>query len=130
MAVDYITNILAPDYEKLDFYDWGFIDKKTNKMIGRVSVYRQDEDRRMADLVWFINGEFSGNGYTTEAVQSVVDYLIDEGFERIEAFAHEENYPSLRIMEKVGMQYEGTLRKYDTLRDGTLYNAKMYSLIK
>lgn len=33
-------------------------------------------------------------------------------------------------MEKLGMQYEGTLISYDLQRDGTLYDAKMYSIIK
>ena len=41
-----------------------------------------------------------------------------------------ENIASARVMEKIGMQYEGILRKYDCARDDSLYDAKMYSIIK
>lgn len=66
----------------------------------------------------------------TEAGKAVVKFLQDIGFERIEAFADASNVASMRVMEKLGIQYEGTLRKYDCRRDDSLYDVKMYSIIK
>ncbi len=52
MAVDYISGKLEKKYKNKDFYDWAVVLKSENKMIGRISVYKQDDYRRMADLVW------------------------------------------------------------------------------
>ena len=129
MEISYICEKLSIKYKNDNFYDWG-IALKNDKLIGRITVYKLDEEKRMADLVWFINKDYRGKGYTTEAAQVVVKFLQDIGFERIEAFADVDNIASQRVMEKAGFTYEGTLRKYDLRRDGSLYDAKMYSIIK
>lgn len=128
MAVDYITNTLAEKYKDKKFYDWAIVEKATNNLVGRICVYRQDEERRMADLVWYVCPSIRGKGYATEAAKAVVKTLQEVGFERIEAFANVENIASQKVMEKIGMKYEGTLRKYDYRRDGSLYDAKMYAI--
>ena len=130
MAIDYINNQLSKNYLKKNFYDWGIEDKKRHKFIGRICVYKFDDYRRMANLVWYIIPTVRGKGYMTEAGKAVVKFLQNTGFDRIEAFADVENIASIKVMEKIGMQYEGTLRKYDCRRDDTLYDAKMYSIIK
>ena len=130
MATDYITNILSENYCKKDFYDWGIVDKNTNALVGRITVFKYDDYRRMADLVWYMMPTFRCRGLMTEAGKAVVEFLQNIGFERIEAFANIENIASIRVMEKLGMEYEGTLRSYDCRRNKTLYDAKMYSIIK
>lgn len=130
MAVDYIKNKLTKKYQNADFYDWAVVLKSENKMIGRISVYKQDDYRRMADLVWQLNANYRNKGYISEGVKAVINHLFEIGFERIEAFADIENKASTKVMAKVGMQYEGTLRKYDCRRDDSLYDAEMWSIIK
>ena len=130
MAVDYISKVLTPNYQKPDFYDWGVYEKASGRLIGRVSNYKQDNELKMADLAWFNIADVRGKGYITEAVKAIIDHLQKVGFVRIEAFADVKNHASIKVMERVGMQYEGTLRKYDQNRFGTLYDAKMYSIIK
>jgi len=130
MAKGYITKVLEGKYKDNTFYDWAIAEKGLNRLVGRITVYKQDQDRRMADLVWYVMPECRGKGFVTEAAKAVVKYLQDVGFERIEAFANIENSSSQRVMEKAGFQCEGVLRKYDLRRDGTLYDAKMYSVIK
>ena len=130
MAVDYISGKLEKKYQNKDFYDWAVVLKGENKMIGRISVYRQDDYRRMADLVWYLNPAYRNKGYMSEGVKAVINHLFEIGFERIEAFADVENKASTKVMAKVGMQYEGTLRKYDCRRDDSLYDAEMWSIIK
>lgn len=130
MAIDYISNKMANNYTKSDCYDWGIEDKATHKLIGRITVYKLDHYRRMADLIWYINSDFRNKGLMCEAGKAVVAFLQNIGFERIEAFADLGNSASIRVMEKIGMSYEGILRKYDCRRDDSLYDVKMYSIIK
>lgn len=129
MAIDYIENKLTKKYSNKSFYDWAICLKSENKMIGRVCVYKQDEERRMADLVWMLNANYRNKGYITEGVKAVINHLFHIGFERIEAFANVVNKASIKVMEKVGMKYEGTLRKYDCRRDDSLYDAEMWAII-
>lgn len=109
IAIDYINNQLSKNYLKKNFYDLGIEDKKTHKFIGRICVYKFDDYRRMANLVWYIIPTVRGKGYMTEAGKAVVKFLQNTGFDRIEAFADVENIASIKVMEKIGMQYEGTM---------------------
>ena len=108
---------MSKRYLKSDFYDWGIEDKNTQKLVGRICVYRLDDERRMADLVWYIIPTVRGKGYMTEAGKAVVELLQNIGFERIEAFADVENIASIKVMEKIGMQRIGE-GKFTSL-DGT-----------
>ncbi|MBO5394672.1 MAG: GNAT family N-acetyltransferase [Clostridia bacterium] len=128
MAVSYINNTLSKKYNSPDFYDWAIEEKESGKMIGRISLHKQDDYRRMADLVWFVSPTVRGKGYATEGARAAIKHLQKVGFERIEAFADVENKPSQRVMEKLGMKYEGTLKKYDCRRDESLYDANMYAI--
>lgn len=129
-AIDYISGKLEKKYHNKNFYDWAVVLKSENKMIGRISVHRQDKHRRMADIVWYLNSTYRNKGYMSEGVKAVISHLFEIGFERIEAFADVENKASTKVMAKVGMQYEGTLRKYDCRRDDSLYDAQMWSIVK
>ena len=110
MAVSYISNKLEKNYNKEDYYDWAVVEKETDKLIGRIGLFKQDDERMMADLVWYINKE-------------------SVGYKRIEAFANVKNKASQRVMEKCGFSFEGTLKKYDLDREGNLYDANMFSIV-
>jgi RimJ/RimL family protein N-acetyltransferase len=73
---------------------------------------------------------FAGRGYTTEAVQLVVDYLFGSKKQhRIQLDVVPENAASIRIAEKCGFTLEGTAR-------GAFFNAGrnqdllIYSLLR
>lgn len=71
-----------------------------------------------------------GKGYATEGVRLLVRYLF-MGYlvERIVAFTEEENRPSQRVLEKVGFQQEGVLRRA-TFRDGQWRNMVIYGILR
>jgi RimJ/RimL family protein N-acetyltransferase len=59
-----------------------------------------------------------GQCYATDASRALVGYLFD-GYpcQRIGAFVDVENAPSRRVLEKIGFDHEGTLRRA-SFRDG------------
>jgi len=71
-----------------------------------------------------------GRGVATEATRLLVEYLF-AGYpcERIAAFADVENVPSRRVLEKLGFEHEGTLRRA-TFRDGAWRDLAVYSLLR
>jgi ribosomal-protein-alanine N-acetyltransferase len=70
-----------------------------------------------------------GKGYMTEATHAVIDWAFHQpSIYRVYATTDVENVASRRVLEKVGMQCEGTLRKYiihpnisDVPRDSYMY---------
>ena len=69
-------------------------------------------------------------GYGTEGVDLLVAYLFS-GYlaERIAAFTDIENIPAQRIMEHLGFQREGIIRK-GLFRDGNWHDMAMYGILR
>lgn len=84
--------------------------------IGDVNL-RVDQATRTASIGYGIDSRYWNSGFTTEAAGAVIDWAFRElGLVRIEATADSENLGSWRVMEKLGMQREGLLRRHRVLR--------------
>lgn len=96
-----------------------------------IGVFRQENiHRRTAELGYYIAEGYWGKGIMTEAIKQICEYVFDcNDIIRIyaEPFAH--NSVSCRVLEKVGFQYEGTLRS-NAVKNGKVIDMKMYSLLK
>ena len=76
------------------------------------------------------DGRFAGRGYTTEAVQMLVDYLFGAKKQhRIQLVIVPENAASRRIAEKCGFTQEGTARGA-FFNDGRNQDVLIYSLLR
>ena len=70
------------------------------------------------------------NGYATEAAQEMLKYGFEKfGFNKIQGVCMSCNPASRRVMEKIGMKFEGTLRQ-DLLKDGIYYDIDRLSILK
>jgi ribosomal-protein-alanine N-acetyltransferase len=108
---DYLRYI-ATRYATGSFYDWAVILKKSDRMIGTCGFTTIDCPHDAAEIGYVLNPDHHGMGIATEAVEAVLAF----GFEklllhRIEARFMEGNVASLRVMEKVGMHFEGYRRE-------------------
>ena len=109
-----ITRMVLEDwisgYEREDFYQWAI--ELAGQPIGSIGVVSQNSDIGKAEIGYCVGKRWWHQGITSEALQSVMDYLFDEvGFHRIEASHDVRNPNSGAVMKKCGMQYEGTLRQ-------------------
>lgn len=80
----------------------------------------------MAEVGYWIGVPFWNRGYASEAGAEVVRYGFEEyGLNRIFAGRFARNTASGRVLEKIGMKYEGTLRqhekKWDVYQDIVYY---------
>ena len=115
--------------EKLT-YKWAIVLKETNEVIGAIDVVNYKTEKCVATLGYVLGHAYWGQGIMPEAGKKVIDYLFDEGFIRIDAWHNVENPKSGRVMQKIGMTHEGTLRKYDMNLNGELCDMEIYSIIK
>ena len=98
-------------YERNDHYQWMIILKATNEPIGSISVVRQDDLVRKAEIGYCIGKAWWHKGIMTEALKAVIRFLFCEvGMERIEAKHDTRNHRSGAVMRKCGMRFEGTTR--------------------
>ena len=84
---------------------------------------------RVADIGYWIDEEWEGRGVVTEAVEALIDHLIDE--ERIHRFvirAAVGNTRSRALAERLGFVFEGVLRQSLVL-DDVPTDAAIYSLL-
>ena len=66
----------------------------------------------------------------TEAVKQICEYVFaNSDIIRIYAEPFAYNIASCRVLEKVGFQYEGTLRS-NAVKNGRVIDMEMYSLLK
>lgn len=102
--------------------------KETKKLIGCIHIYNISWKHMHAEISYILNPTYSSKGYATEAVRSVIEELFKHGFIRIQALCIVGNGKSENLMKRVGMNYEGTLRKYAVLADKKAYDMRIYAI--
>ena len=125
----YLENFVLPAYENEDTYRWAIELKETNQVIGCIDVVRMNKNFKKVELGWVLDDTHWGKGLMPEAARVILDYMVEEGFVRIEAHHNVANPKSGRVMEKIGMQFEGVLRKSAMNNDGELVDMKMYAYV-
>jgi [ribosomal protein S5]-alanine N-acetyltransferase len=113
----------------IDSETYALIQKESNQLIGMMTLKPHPTYHR-GELGYWIGKPFWGRGYGTEAARALVQY----GFEslqlhKIYAQAFTTNPGSWRIMEKIGLKYEGTLRQH-VYRFGEFYDLAQYGLLR
>ena len=84
--------------------------KGNDSIIGMIAIH---PDGFKASLGYVLARPQWGKGYMTEAVRAVTDWLLRQpDIFRVFATCDVDNPASARVMEKVGMKYEGLLRRY------------------
>ena len=103
-AANIIMNIILPQYEN-NLGRWAIHTKENNAFIGWCGLkYRSERDE--IDLGYRLLKNTWGKGYATEAAQ----HTLDHGFnvldlQLITGRAHIENIASVKVLEKIGMQF-------------------------
>jgi [ribosomal protein S5]-alanine N-acetyltransferase len=94
-------------------YAFGIFLKATDKLIGDISLTQIARgDLQNCYTGFTLDKEYNAMGYTTEALQLVVDFAFRElKLHRIEAGAMPDNLASIRVLEKVGFKKEGIAKE-------------------
>jgi RimJ/RimL family protein N-acetyltransferase len=86
--------------------------ESTGNLIGAIGLRIQPAHNR-AELGYWIGVPHWNQGYCTEAASAVVAYAFEElGLHRVHAAHLRRNTASGRVLQKIGMTYEGSLREH------------------
>ena len=81
-------------------------------------------------LGYWLAEAFWGRGIATFAAQAMTDYCFNElGLKRVDVAVFEWNPASMHVLEKLGFQKEGVLKK-SIFKDGQLIDSVMYAITK
>ena len=116
------------EYERCkngECYNWGIVLKEKNELIGAIGAFPSEDNRW--ELGYNIAKKHWRNGYTTEALKRVLEYLTNnEGFYRFRCGHAVLNPASGAVMKKAGFIYshDDTCEKYDGSKkfDTMVYN--------
>lgn len=82
------------------------------------------------ELGYWLGEPFWGSGITAEACRAVVEYAFrDHGPRRVQARVVVGNEASVRVLEKIGFAFEGTLRQ-SLLRRGKFEDVMYFARVK
>jgi [ribosomal protein S5]-alanine N-acetyltransferase len=105
-------------------------DRQTGALMGSIGFVDFNCESDCAEIGYWIAKPCWGKGYGTEAAQAVVKYGFEEmGLNRIYAKHFKQNPASGRIMQKIGMQYEGCQRQ-SFKKWGEYIDFELYAILK
>ncbi|MFG0256620.1 MAG: GNAT family N-acetyltransferase [Phycisphaerales bacterium JB043] len=120
---------IARKINENEAYCWGIEVVETGELIGDIGIWFTPAHRR-AEVGFVIGRDHWGKGYVPEALNEVIRYGFEDlGLHRIFAHAMAWNNASRRVMEKVGMVHEGTLKE-DHLKWGRFESSAIYGFTR
>ena len=127
-ALDWIATH-REDFESDSRYEMAVVLKESGLLIGCMGLMCEPAHRR-AELGYWIGQPYWGQGYATEAAQAIIRFGFEiKNLHRIDCTYFSSNPASGRVMQKCGMEYEGT-RKDFFLKDGRFLDGIFYGLVR
>ena len=117
-------------YKRDKNYHWVITLRQDGMPMGTVTCMDIDESASCGKLGYQLSENMWGNGYMSEALSAVIEYLFNEvAFNRLEAMHIVGNSASGRVMRRCGMQYEGMCRQ-KVFCSGSYKDVNMYAILK
>ena len=124
------VNVVIEGYKRGQSADWAIVHKGSNKVIGTCAFVDWSNQHSKAEVGYVLNKNYWGYGFATEALSELIKF----GFEcislnRIEGGCDIDNIGSENVMLKVGMKFEGILRKNEFIK-GKFRDTKIFAILK
>ena len=116
-------------YKKGEGIRFAIVLKSDQRLVGAIGL-DISQTNALAEMGYWIGKPYWNQGYCTEAARAVIRYAFETlNLNRVQARHMTKNPASGRVMEKVGMQYEGRLRQ-QIRRWGSFEDAKIYAILR
>jgi ribosomal-protein-alanine N-acetyltransferase len=109
---------------------WAIVQPVTSQVIGASFLHSYHARHRRAEIAFNLAKHSWSRGYATEVARAVIRAgFTHYDLNRIEGTCMLSNVASARVMEKVGMRYEGILRQYVLAKDA-FHDMKLYAILR
>lgn len=118
-------------YDNKDFYRWTIVKKEDNKILGCIYLNIHDKKAKTAGIDYWIREDEWGCGYVTEAAQRILEFAFDTlNLNRIESCGAKDNPGTWKVMEHIGLKYEGERQSGAFYYYGGLTDLVMYGITR
>lgn len=120
-----VTDIFNNNWNEQRSFEYVFLDKNNEKLIGAGGVHTISHMHRWAELGYYLSKDAVGHGYITEAVNLLTGALFDNKINRVVIQCDKQNTSSAKVAERCGFEYEGCQKEarfaYGQYRDELIY---------
>ncbi|MEK7193961.1 MAG: GNAT family protein [Patescibacteria group bacterium] len=121
----FVENSIKNTKKGTDFV-WIIEDRKTKELLGCVGLHKVRWDNKNAEIGYWLNKNFRGQGIMSEAVNLVLKFAFKKlKLHRVWAGVFADNPFSQRVLKKSGFKKEGFLReahfRWNKWRDDVMY---------
>ena len=108
-------------------HNWILVRKADDIAIGTCGFHNWDRDSAFCEISYDMYPDFWGNGYMTEALQTIILFARDEmKVHFIEAGIDQDNEKSIRLIERLGFVYNNLV--IDEKQDKKICHDKIFHL--
>ena len=94
------------------WFQLAICDKDSGTMLGDCGFHFLDQNSCQSEIGFTIYTPYQGNGYAEEAATAMISYLFFElAKHRVIASVDPRNFPSVQVLERVGLRKEAHFRK-------------------
>ena len=125
--LDYIKKCIKEADESKN-EKWIIERKEDNIVVGTIEVNAVYKKHNYCNVGYAIRYDYWGNGYASEALEKVSNYLLNNrNYYLVECSCNELNKQSSRVMEKAGFKKDGYISNRRLNNDGTYSGVEYYS---
>jgi aminoglycoside 6'-N-acetyltransferase len=103
---------------------FSLIERATDALVGDVGLSPADGEAGVIKLGYTVDPAHQGRGYATEAIAALIRYAFATlDAEVVRAYADADNVPSIRVMEKNGLEL---IERWTATEDGETWHGVRY----
>lgn len=108
-AVQKWLDVAIEYYKKYGYDYWAVYERSTGDFIGQIGILNQEIDGEQEDCLAFMIGQkYWNKGYATEGAIACINYAFKYlKLEKLVATVEKENFHSISVLKKIGMEYVG-----------------------
>lgn len=116
-------------YARGEMATFAIVARESGRLVGAIGLVIAAQHAR-AELGYWVGRPYWNRGYCTEAAREILRFAFqDLGLNRVQAAHFTRNPASGRVMQKLGMLREGTMRELFRKRDG-FEDADGYAILR
>jgi ribosomal-protein-alanine N-acetyltransferase len=129
-ARDLIREI-EDEYDGETGVGWAVTLKEEGRVIGLFGYHNWDRFHRRSEIGYDLARAYWGRGIASEAMRAILTFGFQHmDLNRVEAHTIADNHESVRMLERLGFEREGTRRRYSWEDDGAFHDGTIYGLLR
>jgi len=130
-GVQTLIEELRDEYGARAGITWAVTLKDSDTVVGLFGLHHWNKRHRRAEAGYDLARPYWGRGIASEALRAIVQFGFERmNLNRIYASTIAANHRSVRLLERLGFQREGTKRQHVLGEGGTFHDGVMYSLLR